>query len=93
MNAEHPWDVTLLVDANLPVERTMVELIYSQDGKELVRDEVHLKVAHPTVKGSFTRGSVRYAEAMQLRGEWIVFGMLTQDRPLSLFYFRYRSGV
>ncbi|MCP4376117.1 MAG: hypothetical protein GY794_08100, partial [bacterium] len=77
-------DVKFLVEANIPVERTMVELIYSRDGKEEMRDELHLMVAQPSIKGGFTRGSVQYTEAMKLGGDWIAVREFDAEHPLTL---------
>ncbi len=84
VNAEHPRDVTLLVEANIPVERTMVELIYSQAVKEIARYDVHCSVVDLTIQGGYTRGSVRYSAAMNLKGTWVVFRDFDAERPITV---------
>jgi hypothetical protein len=84
VNADNPQDVMLLMEANIPVERTMVELIYSQNGEEMARDEVHCSVVGLTVQGGYTRGSVRYSAAMNLKGSWVVFRDFDANRPITV---------
>ncbi len=49
-------DVVLLLEAYQLSENTRLELVYTEDGQEVARDEVHLTVFSPDMTGGFTLG-------------------------------------
>ncbi len=85
-NPSNPQDVTLLIEAQDCSRDAVITLRYLEDGQEVVRNDVHLTIVNTEIVGSFTRGSIEYANTIWLadQGVYLAFGSLTDDKPLSL---------